>query len=503
MASPRTPSAALANLHATALTARCHNTFFRQKQLKSLHDVLRSNTSTIKAAIKQDTQVSDAEACTEVALTLEIVSEHYNAIDTKKDLEQEYRITNGKDAIDNRDPWGVVYIEPLQSHTPLYSAIVALSAALSAGNCVALKLESNLRAIPSLLRKLLPQAIEADTFAILSTAPSSESLTSCLQVLQETQSERPTHSQLASPKTKVIAVVDRTADLSLAAEQLVAARFAFGGTSPYAPDLVLVNEFIKKDFLELVLRNSIQYLSGSGDVIANGSPKSPTLAAQKNTSRVAETFKTIKDSKAWKINVITQGDNGAIVELTNLSELSSKITQPLFCISSITSLEHAINLVDEDLEPGNTLLAAYHYGTPSAGKYLAQFINADASFVNHVPYSLILGPAGPSFQPINIEQRYTTQYFTRASPAYITVPSSQYVLAKVIAGKDSRKAAVDLLAKASQEIKETKRATSIAIGYFEQGIFIGLGVYGIPLLTCIGASLFFGVRTGLRRWVYV
>ncbi|KAF2823228.1 ALDH-like protein [Ophiobolus disseminans] len=496
------PDSALANLQATALTARCHNAFFRQKQLKSLHETLRNNTSSIKDAIKQDTRVSDAEATTEVALALDIVKEHYSSVDVKKELEAEYRITNGKDASDRSVSWGVVYFESQRSHTPFFSVIVASSAALAAGNCVAMKLEKNLRALPSLLRKLLSEALEADTFAIITSDPSKGSLSSCLQVLQETQVERPAYSQLVSPKGKVIAVVDRTADLASAAEQLVAARFAFGGTSPYAPDLVFVNEFIKKNFLEHVLRQSIRYLSGSEDVVANGS-KSPTLAAPKPTSRVSEAFKSLKDSKSWKTNVITQGDNGAIIELSNLSNLPTKTAQPIFCITSITSLEHVISLVDEDLEVPNTLLAAYHFGTPSAGKYLSQFINADASFINHIPYRLLLGPSAPSFHPIDIEKRYTTQHFTRASPAYITAPASQSALSQVVASKDSRRVAAELLAKASQEIKEGKRADWIAIGYFEQGIFIGLGLYGIPLLSCIGASLFFGVRAGLRRWVFV
>jgi aldehyde dehydrogenase (NAD+) len=306
--------------------------------------------------------------------------------------------------------------------------------------------------------------------------------------------------QLASSRAKVIAVVDRTADLALAAEQLVAARFAFGGTSPYAPDVILVNEFVKKDFLEHALKQSIRYLSGSDDISANGSSASPKQSAQKSASGVAEAFKTLQDSKSGKLSVITKGDNGAVVELVNLSTLPHKISQPLFCISAITSLEHAISLVDDD---NQTLLAAYHFGVPSSGKYLSQFINADASFVNHVPYRILLGPAAPSFQQIDIEKRYTTHNFTRTSPAYISPSSAQTSMQKVVLGKDAKKAAADQLARASQEIKEKSRAESIAIGYFEQGIFIGLGVYGIPLLTCIGASLFFGVRAGLRRWVFV
>ncbi|KAF2025609.1 ALDH-like protein [Setomelanomma holmii] len=501
MASPISTNVALANLQATALTARCHNAFFRQKQLKTLHDTLRNNSLAIKDAIKQDTRVSDVEATAEVALALSNVKEHYTAIDVKKKLDEEYRITNGKDASDRREPYGVAYIEPQRSHTPFFSVIVALSATLAAGNCVALKLENSLRALPSLLRKLLSEALEADTFAIISSNPSPDSLSSCVSILQETQAERPIYSQLVSPKRRVVAIVDRTADLASAAEQLVAARFAFGGTSPYAPDLVFVNEFIKKDFLEHVLRHSIRYLSGSNDIAANGTPKSPS-GSKKTTSNISEVFKSLQDSKHWRLNAITQGDNGAVLELSQLSSLPQKLAQPLFCITSITSLEHAISIIDEDLDSSDTLLAAYQFGTPSTGKYLSQYINADASFTNYIPYRLLLGPTAPAFYPINIDARYTTEHFTRAAPAYISLPASQAGLAAIITSKESRKSAAELLAHASVEIKEQKRAESIAIGYFEQGILLGLGVYGIPLLTCIGTVLYFGVRAGLRRWTF-
>ncbi|KAF1834512.1 hypothetical protein BDW02DRAFT_333236 [Decorospora gaudefroyi] len=58
-------------------------------------------------------------------------------------------------------------------------------------------------------------------------------------------------------------MVDRTIDLASAAEQLVTACFAFCGTSPYTLDLVSVNEVMKKEFLEHVMRRSIRFLTGS------------------------------------------------------------------------------------------------------------------------------------------------------------------------------------------------------------------------------------------------
>lgn len=62
-------------------------------------------------------------------------------------------------------------------------------------------------------------------------------------------------SQLISPaNARCVAIVDRSADVDEAAKAITAARFSFGGSSPYAPDLVLVNEFVKKAFFEACSR---------------------------------------------------------------------------------------------------------------------------------------------------------------------------------------------------------------------------------------------------------
>jgi aldehyde dehydrogenase (NAD+) len=129
----------IAALQATANTRRCHNAFFRQEQLKSLHDIVRARSSDIVSSIRKDTNVTSVEATRECALAISIIKEHYNAINPEKELEDERRIANRKNAKDRREPCGVVYIEPDLNHTPFFSIMVALSAAVAAGNCVALK----------------------------------------------------------------------------------------------------------------------------------------------------------------------------------------------------------------------------------------------------------------------------------------------------------------------------------------------------------------------------
>jgi hypothetical protein len=60
-----------------------------------------------------------------------------------------------------------------------------------------------------------------------------------------------TSNRLCSPPNDLsVAVVDRTAKVSEAAASIISARRAFAGMSPHAPDVVIVNEFVKKSFIE-------------------------------------------------------------------------------------------------------------------------------------------------------------------------------------------------------------------------------------------------------------
>lgn len=133
---------ALTSLTGTALTSRCHNPYFRREQLKSLHDTLRKETESIRDALRQDTACTDSEATVEIAIALRIVKGHHAAIHPKQELEEEYIVASGKDVKGRTEPWGLVYIEPNLAHTPFLTVLQPLSAAVAAGSCVALKVNS-------------------------------------------------------------------------------------------------------------------------------------------------------------------------------------------------------------------------------------------------------------------------------------------------------------------------------------------------------------------------
>jgi len=114
--------------------------------------------------------------------------------------------------------------------------------------------------VGSLLRKILRKALDTDTFAILETrTDNTEFFNSCTQVwgVAISQLQTPSFKQIISPSNaRVVAVVDRSADLESAASALVRARFSFAGRSPYGPDLVLVNEFVVDEFRSKVAEHT-------------------------------------------------------------------------------------------------------------------------------------------------------------------------------------------------------------------------------------------------------
>lgn len=119
--------------------------------------------------------------------------------------------------------------------------------------------------MPPLLRTLLKSSLDHSIIEFVSSRASDEDLGPRHIRLYQEESDHPLHTTgvtkvpLSSPSSsRTIAVVDQTADLLKAAEALVTARFSFSGNSPYAPDIVFVNEFVKEPFLVAVMNAAVK-----------------------------------------------------------------------------------------------------------------------------------------------------------------------------------------------------------------------------------------------------
>ncbi|KAF2170594.1 hypothetical protein M409DRAFT_19411 [Zasmidium cellare ATCC 36951] len=471
----------LSRIQASAIDGRMHTIYHRQEQLERLCKSLVDHVNEIKEAISADYGYSPAEVAVEYHLVLTAVKKYYGLLKPKEVHEEEYLIANGKDAADRRVPAGIIYIEPTL-HTTFYSVVVPLAAAFAAGNCAIVLLENNHRTLSRLLRQLLTEALDADVFAVASSPIKDETLLSnAVCVLQNgVQNEQPRMNQLTHfEQAHVVAVVDRTADVQTAARELVAARFSFRGSSPYAPDVVLVNEFRKKDFLQAVIGECINLGSG---VEMNGQIKGKTPSSNLVNERLSSLEKLDPE-----LRTIIQEAKFAVVDVTSRDPLlQQRMTAPILAVHAVKSLDDAIDLIGSRSEKPS--LAAYHFGSPAAGKYLSQFVNANISAINHIPRELLVGPAFPIGQPVDLTDRYPLDLFTVPRPAYINSLKTAEELSKALIGSNNP-TAQKLLADATKPLVELKRHPGGSMGFFEVGFLMNAGIILASTLTVSATGL--------------
>ena len=398
-------------------------------------------------------------------------------------------MAKGKDASGNREPMGIVYIEPTR-HTLLYSVISPVSSAIAAGNCIVVLLERTLRECNAVLRRILISALEKDCFAIADQPVTTElPANQTMFVLQEGDERLPRSNQLVSVSSPCVAVVDRTADLELAARELVTARFAFGGRSPYAADVVLVNEFVLKDFLRAVVQECVNY-SRTGMEVANGST---VKGAKSSVDEIRTGIEALRRNDA-ELRVIVQEAKFAVVEaVSRKSLLEKRLEAAILTIHSIRSLDDGIDTICS--RPSSPCTATYHLGSPETGKYLSQFMPSAASFVNHVPRELLLGPASPQSHTLDLANRYPANLFTVPRPQYIVPTAESQKLAPAFAA-DGNSYARQLAAEAVQDLQVMNRASGKSVGFFEQGFLMNASL----ILSGIIATSIVGGYTIYTRW---
>ncbi|CAD0010906.1 unnamed protein product [Aureobasidium pullulans] len=433
-----------AQLQAAAIDGRTRTIFYRQTQLEKLHKSLVSNASEIVDAIVADAGLSRTEAQIEYSLALTAVRERFAELEPKKELENEYAIARGEDAGSLRLGYGTI--------------------------------ENSLRSLPAILRNTLKSALDNDTFDIAQQPVQDASfLSGCLQIVQDGSVDgAAAQNQLVSKAGSITAaIVDRTANLDETAKALVNARFSFNGKSPYAPDVIFINEFTKKDFLQALLRHSVSF----DEVVER--EKSPTRRTDGSG------------------RVIAQESNRAILEVTkSTSLLRNKISEPVLLVHSVKSLDDAIDFINNN---GNELLAAYHFGENAQCKYLSQFVSSQVSYVNHIPAELLVGPAFPVGHPVT-STRYPTALFTRPTPAFVTNTTQSKTVESALNGasKSEKSTAVQTLYR--QAVSDLPAAhkrpkqLKAAFGFFEQSMLFNLGFVLLSTGATIAATVLLGKR---------
>lgn len=113
--------------------------------------------------------------------------------------------------------------------------------------------------------------------------------------------------------------------------------------------------------------------------------------------------------------------------------MKQKINEPLLVFNSVSSLDDAIDFANErsasidsiemwrlTYSSSSPLLALHVFAAPAEAKYLAQYIEASVSFVNHIPVPLLgtchLKIVQNEWQQVNTDESFSWSSCTCTPP---------------------------------------------------------------------------------------
>lgn len=130
----------------TAADERTRDLRYRQRQFLSLHQWIINHLVDIESSFCKDDHLSELEARFMVSLVLQELQRHYNALDLKRTLDEEYSVKNGRSNASGKSPEEVVYILP-DKYTLFYSVLSVLCTCIASGSCSVIEVRVTLLCI--------------------------------------------------------------------------------------------------------------------------------------------------------------------------------------------------------------------------------------------------------------------------------------------------------------------------------------------------------------------
>ena len=263
------------------------------------------------------------------------------------------------------------------------------------------QLDNSAPSVDSLLRKVL-SGMDQDVFTVTSSKFEQKHLSDLDLFVDQRGSLTSTIPVHLATSTRTLAILDRTGSVDIAAKAIATARLSVNGTSPYSPDLVIVNEYIKDSFSSACLQhaaNSSQYAK-----IRNVTEAEKSLRSRLEQAEAKGQVK-IHRSPGTDLNIVELQDayvdsiyfsyHVLIHSNRNSPLVSMKITGPYIILLSSTGLVDSITTQRD----ATTFLATYHFASPAAAKFLSEQIPSHASYVNQIPAQLLSPSPSPSLSP--------------------------------------------------------------------------------------------------------
>lgn len=251
---------------------------FRHDALKNLLSSIKENESAIYDALKKDLGKSETESyMTEVGLVINALHHALSHLDRwSKPIRRRTPLTHfpAKSYI-YKEPYGVVLIMSPWNY-PFFLTMSPLIGAIAAGNCAVIKTSRSSRHTGEIITSILNNTFSSNYIRVLDTYSDYDEILSCnYDYIFFTGSERVGRivmrhaSENLTPVTlelggKSPCIIDRSANLKLAAKRIAFGKMLNAGQTCVAPDYVVVPLEMKDELISLLQMYFHHFFVSSG-----------------------------------------------------------------------------------------------------------------------------------------------------------------------------------------------------------------------------------------------
>ena len=247
---------------------------FRKDNLEKLLKAIMENQESIYDALKKDLNKSEQESyLTEVSIVTGAIKNAIHAIDkwarpTK--IKTPIHLFPAKSYV-VKDPYGVILILSPWNY-PFGLALTPLIGAMAAGNCAILKTSKNSPNTSAIIAKIINKTFETRYIYAVEDQTSYDDILSCsYDYIFFTGSERVGRIVMRAASEKLIPVslelggkspciVDKSANIKLAAKRIIWGKIINAGQTCVAPDYLVIHEDVKQAFIEEAKKYILQFV---------------------------------------------------------------------------------------------------------------------------------------------------------------------------------------------------------------------------------------------------
>jgi aldehyde dehydrogenase (NAD+) len=275
---------------------------FRLNALKKLRKAILTNEYRILTALKQDLNKSESESyMTEIGMVLEEIKtlvKHTPKWAAAKYVKTPIAQFYGRSFILS-EPYGVVLVMSPWNY-PFQLSIAPLIGAIAAGNCVILKPSAYAPEVSQVMADILSECFPEKYVAVVQGGRQENQelleqkfdyifFTGGVEVGKLVMEKAAKHVTPVSLELggKSPCIVDKTADLKLAAKRIAFGKFLNAGQTCVAPDYLYVEETVKTELLTYLKRYSNEFFGE--DPFKN--PNYPKIINEKHYRRIMSLIK--------------------------------------------------------------------------------------------------------------------------------------------------------------------------------------------------------------------